>query len=294
MFKTAENSFKKFSSIVPPLTKTQLLAPKVFLSHSHSSMTEQSINTTNHWWPVPDFNLTCAFLPSTLVAHKCDNMNVVLQKESPTCTLPRAVKYWVWHGSNCMGSNQLDTQLKETWGLRAARQEAWLNSGDVHWTNHACPLWQNSSFFPEKLADGCKSRGSERQQFYAPPSPHSFGGPLSGGNTASNRPFHLAPSHLFPSPLVHNRHKMLNTTCSADDSVPSLRFPQRSGLWRRQSNSSTQKGVQYKTVQKHYSACFGMKGINVTNQDSQLKYDERHFAKEGGIKRWKKDRKWEK
>lgn len=42
-------------------------------------------------------------------------------------------------GSNCMGSNQLDTQLKETWGLWAPGQMAWLNSVDVHWTNLASP-----------------------------------------------------------------------------------------------------------------------------------------------------------
>ena len=42
---------------------------------------------------------------------------------------------------------------------------------------------------------------------------------------------------------------------------------------------------------QNYIACICVKGINVTNQDSQLKYDESHRAKERGIKRLKEDRK---
>lgn len=39
-------------------------------------------------------------------------------------------------------------------------------------------------------------------------------------------------------------------------------------------------GVTYSTKWcKHLIACVSVEGINVTNQDSQLKYDERHTAK---------------
>lgn len=115
-------------------------------SLSLSRITLQSLDISYYSWLVSGLSLTCASPQSTLEAHKCDNMNVVLQKDAPSCPLPAVVKYWVWHRSNCMGSNQLDTQLKETWRMWAPRQEAWLNSCDVHWTNLLWLPWQNFSF----------------------------------------------------------------------------------------------------------------------------------------------------
>lgn len=86
-----------------------------------------------------------------------------------------------------------------------------------------------------------------------------------------------------------------NRTRSADDSEHSLKFLHQTIAVGFGEHSRTVLNWVLHTVKKkwykHYIACICVKGINVTNQDSQLKYDERHRAKERGIKRWKKDRK---
>ncbi len=47
---------------------------------------------------------------------------VVLQKEDRS-PVPQTVKNRVWHKRNCMGSNQLDTQLEVTRGLEACARK---------------------------------------------------------------------------------------------------------------------------------------------------------------------------
>ncbi len=258
--------------------KIQPLALLFSLSVSHSGVTQQSINTSHQWWPVPDFNLTCASSRSTLEAHKCDNMNVVLQKETPSCPLPWALKYWVWHGSNCMGSNQLDTQLKETWGLWAARQEAQLNSGDVHWTNLSRLLWQNCSFFSEWLDNEWESQGSEGgRNFCALLSAVPCLGETQGLKSSLS-PW---PNLSFPASPVHRHHRTLNRWmmeylhCNAPIEQLQCRT--------QRVTHAEQNGTNIRFL------CVCVKGINV--QDKTADWNMSHTAKEKGIKRWRKDRK---
>lgn len=84
-------------------------------SWPRSHITRQSISGRRHWQPMQGFNWTRASSRSTLGARKCDNVNVVLQEGK----VPLAPFLERWNiecdtGSNCTGSNQLDTQLKET------------------------------------------------------------------------------------------------------------------------------------------------------------------------------------
>lgn len=52
----------------------------------------------------------------------CCSATVVLQKEDHS-PAPQTVKNRVWHKRNCMGSNQLDTQLEVTRGLEASARK---------------------------------------------------------------------------------------------------------------------------------------------------------------------------
>lgn len=126
-----QNYWSKLEFLPPPASN---LNNWLWGSH-YLHVTQQSINTRRHWWPVPGSHLTCASSRSTLGTqmwrYECCPSE---QKVPPGPFLER------WNiecdmGSNCMGSNQLDTQLKETWGLRAARPAAPLDSVDVPQTN---------------------------------------------------------------------------------------------------------------------------------------------------------------
>lgn len=97
-------------------------------------------------------------------------------------------------GSNCMGSNQLDTQLKETWGLWAARQMAWLNSVDVHWTNLALPPVTELLFFLRVRLWMEVSRIIGRPKFFIIPS-----GSWSGGTNWLKLSLSLCSLLLSPS-----------------------------------------------------------------------------------------------
>lgn len=156
-------------------------------------------------------------------------------------------------GSNCMGSNQLDTQLKETWGLWAVRQVAWLNSGDVHWNDLACLLWQNCSFFSSELDGEWMSQGSWGGCSFYFPLAHTI----------------LSVSH------GQRGHRMLNRICSADDTSMFTEMYQsnkRRRPWWTGLKSSKGCCIQYKTMVQTL-VCVCVKGINMTNQNSQLKYD---------------------
>lgn len=93
---------------------------------------------------MPDFNLTCASSRSTLGTQMWLYECCPSEQKVPSGPFLERWNIECDKGSNCMGSNQLDTQLKETWGLRAARHMALPDSVDVQWTN---PASWNCSFF---------------------------------------------------------------------------------------------------------------------------------------------------
>lgn len=103
-----------------------------------------------------------------------------------------------------------------------------------------------------------------------------------GKHINSNHSRQRALFHPFPSSPVYHCHITLRRTHGADDIVCSWSISTLnncSSLWRTESDSSAQETFAYSTDwYKH--ACVCVKGISVTNQDSQLKYDDQQRAKD--------------
>lgn len=154
---TSELLKQKWSLVLFPLgLKPQQSALKFSPSLLQSGIKQQSFNARRHWWEAPAFNLACASSRATLGAQMWRYECCPSAQEVPPGPFLERWNIECDMGSNCMGSNQLATQLKETWGLQAARHMAPPDPVDVQWTN---PDSCNCSLYSMELNGGQESWG---------------------------------------------------------------------------------------------------------------------------------------
>lgn len=180
-------------------------------------------------------------------------------------------------GSNCMGSNQLDTQLKETWGLRAARHMAPPDPDDVQWTNPVSWNWLFLFLGVKRWTAVLGGRGMKGGGC-------SLNAALS--RTVSNMLFFRALSQDFCLGCTVTGLKWVTQERSL--CVPVGRALKHMGLNRRGVQNERWKAEgSMKLVQR----TLVREGVNVAKQKSRLKSDERQAGKKWELTRWKKDRK---